>query len=719
VHLPLPRLHALLVLTALVLGLVTPARAQTEPPCFDAAEETPERYGPTDISAVSANGRMSVALNQDATVTVMKWPSPSFYDQIKYRTTDRRRPRMGARPNEGAFLGIAHRPNKTSKWNFSWLRQWSSRQSFLDDDSDAVVTRFRKRSVGLTVKLTDVVRADLDVLYRRLTISRTPNSNVRLVRVISFANFNPVFSKTAQSPTNDWCNEEDEDDGGAYVPKRDAIVHSRTGTDASTGDESSIGVAMGFVSKSDGHQVGTDSYVGNGTGGSAYDGASDGRLSGRNSALGQADAALADDISLKRRLSGSTTVILSANPTRSTALEVLGEARFMSAPTAVRRKGRYWRAWLRSADLPKGAPGAVTRLAKRSLITMRQATDLGTNMIVASIATQSPYGVDWIRDGLWVNRALDLAGQHFVVGAHNRRYAQLQATAANPPPGGAVIPAGNWAQNYYADGIVGGSIPYEIDETGFGIFTLWDHYVQSNDRDYLVQAPVYEAIQRAAHYLTDDPPFGCRDPVTNLQCSANEGDNEDPSQTLVGAQAVWLGLDAAVRAAKVRGGAIADQNVTKWGDRKIELRAAIDTNFFDETCRCYTRDYEVGGALLWPVGMLDYGSTRSDRQADVNWRHMQRVFSGKTKAGRLEAKMLLGNAYAWKGTSELKKVRRGLKWIARVPTTNETGLLGEAWMVFPKGGPVTTMVSQPHTPSHAMFYLAALKAFGTKRYSFD
>jgi GH15 family glucan-1,4-alpha-glucosidase len=713
-------LSLLLVVATLGLAGAVPARAQTGAACFDDAEETPEGYGPTDISAVSGNGGMSVAVNHEATVTVLKWPTPSYYDQIKYRTTDRSKPRFGALPNEGAFLGIAHRTGATRPWQFSWLRTWSASQRFADDDTDAIVTTFRKRSVGLTVKLTDVVNAEIDALYRNVKVSRTPASKVRAVRVISFANFNPVFSKTAQSPTDDWCTEEDNDDGGTYVQEDDAITHERSGTDASTGDASSVVTAMGFIGKSNGHQVGPDTYAGNGDEGSAYDDAGDGKLEGNDSSTGQTDAALADDIFLTERTTGSTTVVIVATETHDLALEMLGEARFRSASATINQKARWWRAWLRTAKLPRNAPASVTRLAKRSLITIRQATDRDTSMIVASVSTQPPYGVDWIREGAYINHALDLAGHPGTVAAHNIRYGELQATATSPPIGGSPVPPGNWAQNYYTDGVVGGPIPYEIDETGYGIWTLWDHYTHTQNRDYLFLAPVYEAIQRAAHYLTENAPLGCKDVTNNLQCSANEGDRETPSQTLVGAQAVWLGLDSAVQAARVRNTAESLENADTWSTRRDELGVAIEANFFDPQCKCYTRDYEVGGAFLWPVGYEDYGSSRSDAQADVNFRHMTRVFGRQEGRGRYESKMLLGNAYAWAGTSEISKVKRGLAWVATKPTTDSTGLLGEAWMYFPKReNKLTTMQGQPHAPSHAMFYLAALKAYGSKPYSFD
>lgn len=715
------RLLIVLLTTALVVSAV-PALAQTAAECFDDDAATPEGYGPTDISAVTGNGGLSVAVNESATITVLKWPSPSFYDQIKYRTTDRAEPRFGALRNEGAFLGVAWRRSQGTKWNFTWLRNWASTQRFASDDNDEIVTTFRRRRVGLTVRVRDVVAAEGDHLYRHVRVQRSRRSRVRLVRVISFANFNPVFSKTARSPTNDWCNEEENDDGAIFVDGADAIVAVRSGTDASTGDESGAALTMGFAGRSNAHQIGVDTFGGGDEddGRSAYADSANGKLRGRDEVAGPADAALADNLDLRSRRRRSTTVIMTAAFTRPEAIRGLRQARRMSAGRARRAKNAWWREWLGSAALPRRAPGAVVTLAKRSLITLRQVTDLPRSMIVASIATQAPYGLDWIRNGLYINRALERAGHPLVVEEHNERYGNLQSTAADPPQGQPATPAGNWAHNYYADGVAGGPLPYTIDQTGYGIWTLWDHYAETGDRDYLSSAAVYEAIQRAAHYLSDDPPFGCTDPTTDLHCPANEGDNEALTRTLVGAQAVWAGLGAASSAATIRGGAIAEGNAVKWSERQAEIGAAIEENFLDAECDCYTQDYETGGALLWPVGLPDHGSARSHSQAAVNYEHMTGVLTGEVTTGRYESKMLLGNAFAWAGTSHMKKVRAGLRWVARGPTTDRTDLLGEAWMVYPpEDGRVTTMVSQPHAPSHAMFYLAALKAWGAARYSFD
>ena len=699
-------------------GMPVVARAQAPPDCTGATTDTPEIFGPTDITATSGNQTMSVALNDDATVTVLRWPSPSFYDQIKYRTTDRTARFMGALPNEGAFMGIAwKRPRE--KWDFDWLRQWSSSQRYADDDGDRIVTRFVKRRIGLKVTVGDVVAPDMDVLARSITVKRKRSSRVRAVRVIGFANFNPVFSKTPQSPTNDWCSEEDNDSGGEYAPRFDAVVHERAGTDASTGEASGAAVAVGFGSRSQAHHVGVDTYQTGADGNSAYDDAADGKLSGGDEAPGQADAAISDQMRLKKRRA-STTLYIAAAFTRAEALHELNSARPKGAADIVTSKARWWKKWLRGAALPKEAPKVVTRLAKRSLISIRQAIDPAHNMIVASIATQPPYSVDWIRDGAYINRALELAGQPAMVGAHNERYGRLQVTATNPPDGHpGPVPPGNWSQNYYADGVVGGPIPYEIDATGFGIWTLWDHFHQTGDRDYLTKAPVYEAIQRAAHYLSDDPPLGCVDPTTNLQCVANEEDNETPTQTLVGAQAVWMGLGAAADAAETFGRDGDLLNAEKWGGRQEELGTAIETEFFNAECNCYTTDYITGATLLWPVQLLPYSDPKAQSQADVNWQHMTDVLSGEVTQGRGESRMAVAHAFAWAGTSNLSLVRRALTWIAQVPTTDETSLLGEAWMAFePDRDHITTMVGQPHITSHAQYYIAAIKAYGRAPYRF-
>ena len=708
------RLASLLLVLGLLLPMTGgPARSQTPTGCFNSSDSEIEEAGPTDISAVSGNQRLAVGVNEDATVTVFKWPSPSFYDQIKMRTTDRSEPRMGALPNEGAFVGIAWR--KEEGWGFNWLREWKSNQRFISASSDSIITTFRKRKLGLTVSVSDVVAAYNDSLVRLVSVKRSTSSPIRKVRVIAFSNYNPVVSKIRGAPVADWCTEERNDSGASYLDRADLTLHTRSGIDESTGTARQVALATGFVGRSDAHHVGMDTYETAGPGNSAYDDASDGKLSGGSLASGQADAAMADELKLGRSRRAGTTILMTAAPDQETAVAQIDTMREAGYRSTAREKAQYWRLWLDGLKIPD-APRNIEQLALRALISIRQATDANSGLIVTSVATQTPLGVDNIRHGAYINRALDRAGHPEMVERHNFRYAELQARVDSKPPGGEATPNGNWSESYYADGVVGGTRPYEIDATGFGIWTLWDHYALTGDREYLMSSSVYEAIQRAAQYLSDDAPIGCRDPSTGLQCTANEEDSSNPTRTLRGAQAVWLGLDSAAKAARLRGGPTAIANAEKWEARRDEIGAAIEEFFYSEECNCYTSDYKTGGTLLWPVGYLDDIPVRADVQAEINFRHVARAMAGKETSGGMESRALLGNAYAWASDAEgERKLKRALAWVASVPTTDDTKILGGAWSRFPnEEGPVTTMLSQPHVWDQAMFYLAALKTYGSK-----
>src|SRR5438128_2660846 len=57
---------------------------QANPFCYKPGEQTYEVYGPTDIGGTDGNGRLSVAVYPQGTLSVFRWPSPSYYDQLKY-----------------------------------------------------------------------------------------------------------------------------------------------------------------------------------------------------------------------------------------------------------------------------------------------------------------------------------------------------------------------------------------------------------------------------------------------------------------------------------------------------------------------------------------------------------------------------------------------------------------------------------------------------------
>jgi hypothetical protein len=81
-----------------------PANAQTG---IDAQENV---FGATNINAVVGHGGLTAGISRDGDVTVLSWPSPSYNDQLAYRSSHaldaRSQPRFGALEGAGLFLGL-------------------------------------------------------------------------------------------------------------------------------------------------------------------------------------------------------------------------------------------------------------------------------------------------------------------------------------------------------------------------------------------------------------------------------------------------------------------------------------------------------------------------------------------------------------------------------------------------------------------------------------
>src|SRR2546421_9688336 len=119
-----------------------------------------------------------------------------------------------------------------------------------------------------------------------------------------------------------------------------------------------------------------------------------------------------------------------------------------------------------------------------------------------------------MRAGSHITPLLARTGLTSPLPRHNLFYARVQTSATNPSP---LRPPGNWAMASYGDGIDGAPIPWEIDETGLGIWALESHagYLSASQRGRYLRE-VFPAIARAADHLTI-----CVDPLSGLQCNAN------------------------------------------------------------------------------------------------------------------------------------------------------------------------------------------------------
>jgi hypothetical protein len=689
--------------------------------------EAPELFGPTDLNAQSGNGRLAAGLNRAGTVTVLRWPRPAHPNHVAHHTTSRRAPRFGARDDEGAFLGL--RVATAGGTTTRWLRDLPADQRYGDERSDAVRTTYRDADAGLRVTVRDVVAHDADVLVRDVRVVRDPGApSPASVSLLAYANVDPVVSKTPWRPVQDLRRRRAGATRARYHPDLGAAVLTAAGVDAASGRETQVAVALGFDAPADAHQVG-----GHGDAAGAYAAAA-GPLPGDAVGEGATTVALERDLRFEpvdgggRREAARATVLVAAATTPSAVRRVLATARRRD-PAAVRREKRAWVAdLLADAPLPATDDPLVRATALRALVTLVANYDPDSGAVVASIAARSPYAQDWPRDGAFVNRVLDTIGRSDWARKRNRWYAGLQERAGLRVLGALVVPAGNWAMNYYADGTEAGPIPWEIDQTAYVVWSLWDHYRATGATEYLRE--VYPAIRRAADFLASH-----RDPATGLHRAAHEDDNVIPTRTTLGAGTVWLALDSAAKAARALD---EEADAARYRIRREELAAAIDTHLWDAVAGAYVRGPSTLHSLLehpampaavralplvpataadptlaWPAG-FDGGVSRMERHLDRVWASVAASFrepaAGERRFGMYETKALVALAKAWRGDDErMAQVRDGVRWVAREHATPDTHVLGEAWIR--EGGEVVAAVSQPHTLTGLLFYYASLQAF--------
>lgn len=679
-------------------------------------EQGKELYGPTDVNAQAGNQGLSVAFNDAGTVTVFKWPSPSYYDQIKYHTNNRAEPYAGAQPNEGAFLGLALETPAGSET--VWLRDFPQiEQRHADGFSDELHTTYRHDDLGLSVVVTDVVTHPDDVLVRDVAVEVADGSPVSSAAVVAYENFNLVVTKHPGVPSRDWCEEGLNVDAASYDVEDDAIVHHLEGVDESTGAPSTVAVAMAFDQPSDAHQVGGDAYEPLATPDGkipgptqdAYDDVLDGELSGNGTYVGQTTGALTRSLDLADR-AGSARVLLSAAATPAAAIDLLDRHRDVPTAALAAAKRQWFDQQLAGFPLPATDDPYVLGVSRRALAVLLTDIDRRTKAIVASITTQSPYGEDWPRDGAFFDYVLDLGGLHDLVTEHHGFYADTQQTLQNPDPylTALGVPPGNWGMNYYADGVVGGPIPWEIDETGYAVWNFWQHHLATGDLDSL--RTIWPTLSLAADFLGT-----CADPTNGLQCRAIEDDNPDLRQTNVGASATWMALDAATDAATALG---EDEAAARYAARRDELGAAIDEHLWDEEQGAYGPG--AAAVTVWPACFHDYAHPRMQRHFDHVWETIAPTFAepeaGEKVFGLYEAKGVLALAKAWRDDpAKMAKLRDALDWIVTQHATTDTHVMGEVWQV--EDSEVRSIQAQPHAWEQILTYMAAIELYPPAQYA--
>jgi glucoamylase len=644
-------------------------------------------FGPTDINGVAGNGRMAVGISSTGTVTVLKWPRPSYHDQVRYRTTSRDEQRLGARENDGQFFGLVFAdPNRTV-----WLRDADEiSQNYLSDEVNILVTTYTFDAESVVVETTDLVLPDNDVLVRRITVTANSEESTKPAAVISFSNLALCTKKLPMAPVVDWLFDPLETDILSYESDYDVLFQRKP-----PGDQGDPVVAVyGFLETGSSHQCGLDEEGGEEGGEDAFLDAMDGVLTGVGRAEGSVNGAIATALSYEEKTNvAGATFFIALSADGETAAAIVAEARDYQFDAMLLQAETVDSEWMALACLPDTDDAQLLAVSKRALSLVRVIRDEATNAFSASVATQPPYAMDWPRDGAYMNLMVDSAGFTELVSNHNRFYAFLQRDL------------GSWDMCFYGDGTVAGPLFLELDTIGLTAWTLWDHASSLNATDadsYL--AEVYDAIALAADFFVD-----WRDPDTGLPLPAFESDFPTIQSTLLSAGMAWLTLRVALEAGDAIGETF--DKTAMWELRKEELRAAIYEHYFDADTGLFDGDPYTMAYMIYPIEFLSPEDEIVQANAEYLWTWLETMLNGQTDGGSYLGIVTLALAHAWQNDSAMNdRLIEALDFMAGEIVTAGTNHYGEVFVNL--GGSFEPRTGMPHPMTAALTYQTAANLFG-------
>jgi hypothetical protein len=802
-----------------VTGLAaSPARAQA-PTTVDMDEHI---FGASNTNAVAGHGGLTAGISGDGDLTVLSWPGPTWADQLAYIASNdldvRSEAHLGATDGMGAFVGLLVTTGQGTQ--LAWLRDpaFAHAQQYTQPDAPVPRTTFTRGDLALTVVLTDVVSPDVDVLTRRVVVTRGAGSPVTAVSLVFYENLSPTLSRIPMIPFADWLLDAHNDFVAVYDRAAGVVVHVHPGDraviqgllDVVTAPESvdygPVDALMKQAAPADADvdalvagldsafppgiaalvttepppasfQVGGDAtpicasvghfadnleslttafpglqlpldpsiadavrctdplpIVAKARGWTwapedALSDVADGQLSGSRLAACQTNAALAAPlVFLGDTAEGAALIAFGRSVAEARA--ALAKAQTQSAAARQVASEQAAHAALGSAALPDPSLGQRTvEVAERALVNIYVARDRSTGAVVASIARQPPYYLDWPRDGSFITQALDLAGLlpwgtqrgSWYVGLQRAELAQKNPilepqTPTDPDTGDEGFPAYAWEMNYFSDGTVGGPIRWEIDNTALHIWAMVAHAaaLQGADRGAFV-GQVWPSLAQALHLLVR-----WRDPATGLPWPANEDDNLDLTSTLQGATAVYAALVAGARLGHAAGDEPTAQEALA---RAVELQQAILAAYYDPQSGLFRDTPQTGtgsvpgtagsGAtawLAWPARVLDEDDPRLEAQLAADIGAVMPDIRGETEGGAYVMKNVVSAALLGRDGGSRDVAREAVQRLGDIATA-DTMQFGEVFVTtHPAGaGPVfSNRVAAPHVWEGTLFYLSAM-----------
>jgi GH15 family glucan-1,4-alpha-glucosidase len=334
--------------------------------------------------------------------------------------------------------------------------------------------------------------------------------------------------------------------------------------------------------------------------------AEDGKLAEGAITEGSVDSTIGRSILIEGNSSAEMYYWIAVGTSYSEVSELNDRVRSTDPRVMMERTADYWHAWVNKNEIDFGnLSPAIIDLFKRSLLIVRSQIDKGGAILAANdsdvtLRATDHYSYLWPRDGALVAYALDLAGHSNLTQAFFRLCGRI------------ITPEGYFLQKYNPDGSVASGwhahwdprtrtrlLPIQEDETALVLWSLWNHYDESRDIEF-VSSLYRPLIRGAADFL-----MSFRDPETKLpRPSWNLWEDRRGIHTFTCAT-VFGALKAAANFARLFG---EKEVAAEYDAAAIEVRDAMTRHLFRKDLNRFARS----------INPLDGGGFEVDPTIDAS-----------------------------------------------------------------------------------------------------
>lgn len=475
---------------------------------------------------------------------------------------------------ENHVSGNSHRIGIMVNGTFSWLND-GTWQISLGYKPETMVGYLVCKNHGLNISLVmeDIVYNETDIFMRQVDVYNHTGGPVDIKLF-----FHQVFQIQENRKRNTAFYDPTHNSVVHYRGRRVFVVNGRTDT-GSTIDDFSVG-AYGFEGKE-----------------GTFRDAEDGQLSKNGVEHGSVDSVVRFCLSCEDKQKTTLYYWICAGKTLDEAYGLNTMVLTKTPQAMLHSTTEYWKAWLNKADLRTDVLSPEhKKLFDTSLFILRAHTDNRGSIIASADSEMIEYGKDdyaymWPRDAAYIASVLDQAGfteatKPFFQFCRDVMHADgyLHHRYNSDQSLGSTWHSNLAQQEWLKDKIL--QLPIQEDETAGVLHSLWVHYQQSKDLEFIEE--IYKPfIEKMATFLAS-----FRNQETGLPIPSYDLWEEKIGVSTYTCAATYGGLMAAARFSELLG---KRNHMREYRDAANAIKKAAVTHLYSQKLQSFVRVATVSG----------------------------------------------------------------------------------------------------------------------------